>query len=99
MNIEEALTVRPPERVYQHVEPYWLRVSNALAVLQAAVPRLQRDARRLDWLADPAQSIGNVELPRACVEQNLHSLRAAIDCAMDVAPRGPQAQPGPPVRP
>ena len=40
------------------------------------------DARRLDWLADPDNAIGNVQLPTVCVEANLESLRGAIDMAM-----------------
>lgn len=40
------------------------------------------DARRIDWLADPQNKIGQVLLPGAVVKQNLHSLRAAIDAAM-----------------
>ena len=48
-------------------------------------PRLMaalQDAKRLDWLADPANTIGNVELPTEAVTANLHSLRDAIDAAM-----------------
>jgi len=40
------------------------------------------DSKRLDWLADPGNTIGNVQLPKDCVENNLHSLRDAIDAAM-----------------
>lgn len=43
------------------------------------------DKVRLDWLADPENQIGRVQLPTAFVEQNVHSLRAAIDAAMAVA--------------
>lgn len=43
---------------------------------------LLADSRRIDWLADRENRIGNVELPRECVEKNLHSMRAAIDAAM-----------------
>ena len=49
--------------------------------LRAEIDRLRKDADRMDWLADPANTIGNVQLPRECVEQNLHSLRDAIDAA------------------
>ena len=53
------------------------------AVLQSdRVQAWKRDAERLDWLADPKNSIGNVQLPIDCVKNNLHSLRAAIDEAM-----------------
>lgn len=53
----------------------------ALALLDR-LERAEKDAARLDWLADPANTIGNVQLPTECVEQNIHSLRAAIDAAM-----------------
>ncbi|HGO6308350.1 TPA: hypothetical protein ACK4AO_002249, partial [Neisseria gonorrhoeae] len=39
------------------------------------------DTMRLDWLADPANKIGNVILPTECVEQHLDSMRDAIDAA------------------
>lgn len=42
----------------------------------------RKDAERMDWLADPDNTIGNVQLPTDCVLQNVHSLRAAIDAAM-----------------
>lgn len=45
------------------------------------VDRRCPDAQRIDWLADKTQTVGNVQLPRECVEDNLHSLRDAIDCA------------------
>ena len=40
------------------------------------------DTEILDFLADPAQSVANVTLPRHIVERNVHSLRAAIAAAM-----------------
>lgn len=49
--------------------------------LRAQIDRLRKDADRLDWLADPENTIGNVQLPSECVLQNLHSLRDAIDAA------------------
>lgn len=42
------------------------------------------DTMRLDWLADPANKIGNVLLPTECVEPHLDSLRDAIDAAMQM---------------
>ena len=42
------------------------------------------DTKRLDWLADADNSIGNVLLPTACVENNIGSLREAIDMAMAI---------------
>ena len=43
---------------------------------------LQKDKIRLDWLADPSNQLGNVQLPRGAVETNLDSLRKAIDATM-----------------
>ena len=40
------------------------------------------DTEILDFLADPAQSVANVTLPRHIVERNIHSLRDAIIDAM-----------------
>lgn len=48
-------------------------------------PRLTaalEDSKRLDWLADTANTVGNVQLPTEAVMANMHSLRAAIDAAM-----------------
>lgn len=62
------------------------RVREALeqAVLQSPeLLALRQDKERLDWLADPENSIGNVQLPIDCVKNNLHSLRGAIDEAME----------------
>ena len=54
------------------------------AVLQSPeVQALKRDKERLDWLADPKNNLGKVQLPRICVERNPHSLRDAIDAAME----------------
>lgn len=41
------------------------------------------DTKRLDWLADVENKIGNVQLPRQAVINNLASLRDAIDEAME----------------
>lgn len=40
------------------------------------------DTEMMDFLADPAQSVANVTLPRHIVERNVHSLRDAIAEAM-----------------
>lgn len=50
-------------------------------------PKLQQgldDTKRLDWLADRDNRIGNVQLPAECVACNLHSMRDAIDMAMQM---------------
>jgi hypothetical protein len=52
------------------------------ALLPCETPDFVRDKERLDWLADPENKVGNVQLPSECVMANLHSLRAAIDSAM-----------------
>ena len=41
------------------------------------------DTVRLDFLADRNQHIANVQLPTECVVCNMHSMRAAIDHAME----------------
>lgn len=49
---------------------------------------LRKDAARLDWLADPENHNGSVQLPREIVFANIHSMRDAIDAAMVMpAPR------------
>lgn len=40
------------------------------------------DSIRIDWLANKNNFVGNVQLPRECVENNITSLRGAIDDAM-----------------
>ena len=51
--------------------------------LGVRVKRAEQDSKRIDWLADKNNAIGNVQLPTECVERNLYSLRAAIDDAME----------------
>ena len=58
------------------------QAANKLRELDRENERLRADAARLDWLADPSNGIGNVQLPAHCVTANLHSLRDAIDMAM-----------------
>lgn len=55
-----------------------------------------RDAIRLDWLADPDNRIGNVQLPVGAVIENVGSLRDAIDAAMsgDYERNAPLVEPG-----
>ncbi len=50
--------------------------------LQAECEQLLKDKARLDWLADPENAIGNVQLPVEAVLENVHCMRAAIDAAM-----------------
>jgi hypothetical protein len=61
------------------------RIARLIAHIDAQADLLKAaelDSRRIDWLADKDNNIGNVELPQACVMANLHSLRGAIDSAM-----------------
>lgn len=60
--------------------------SQRILELTAQLAEAQRDSERLDWLAKTDNAIGQVLLPRWCVEQNLHSMRAAIDAAMKDKP-------------
>lgn len=59
-------------------------LSDGIAELQRENAELQKDKARLDWLADANNTIGDVRLPRDIVERNLHSMRAAIDDAMEM---------------
>ena len=49
--------------------------------LQAENAALRADSARIDWLADVNNTVGSVVLPRHIVEQNISSLRQAIDAA------------------
>ena len=46
------------------------------------------DTAMLDWLSDPNNTIGNVQLPTACVMNNMDSLRGAIREAMRLRTNG-----------
>jgi hypothetical protein len=50
---------------------------------QALIEQLRKDKARLDWLADPKNTIGNVTLPRQHIMDHPDSMRAAIDAAME----------------
>lgn len=52
-----------------------------------------KDAERMDWLADPENTVGNVQPPAECVTANLHSLRDAIDAAMAMPANAPVSRP------
>jgi hypothetical protein len=45
--------------------------------------QLRKDKARLDWLADPKNTIGNVTLPTQHIMDHPDSMRAAIDAAME----------------
>ena len=62
---------------------HYIAAANPATILALLAERkeLIKDRERLDWLADPDNTIGNVQLPLKCVTANVHSLRAAIDAA------------------
>ena len=61
-------------------------------LIQDLVNTLKNDALhdvvRIDWLADPDNDLGNVELHSRCVDENIHCMRAAIDAAMGMSQPG-----------
>jgi len=57
-------------------------LSEELGFLLSERTELKRDALRIDWLASASNQIGNVQLPKEIVMENIHSLRDAIDAAM-----------------
>lgn len=62
------------------------------AAMQLGAASANADSVRMNWLADPENAVGNVQLPTQCVTDNVHSLRAAIDAAMKLpAPSNNQA--------
>lgn len=69
---------------YHPNEDIGLARSIEQAVMQSSeIQALRKDEERLNWLADPKNNLGNVQLPTVCVERNPHSLRDAIDEAME----------------
>jgi hypothetical protein len=52
-----------------------------IEVLRIENAALRADSARIDWLADVNNTVGSVVLPRHVVEQNISSLRQAIDAA------------------
>lgn len=73
-------------RHFEELQWHALGAANAYDQLQAKFEALEheysKDRSRLDWLADPANGCGAVQLPTECVLQNMDSLRGAIDDAM-----------------
>jgi hypothetical protein len=59
-----------------------LAMTTELRRLRAENEALRGDKELLDWLADPENEVGNVQLPTKCVMDNLGSLRDAIRQAM-----------------
>ena len=52
--------------------------------LESSLEDAHHDTLRMDWLADKDNAIGNVQLPAHIVQNNVHSLRAAIDASMEI---------------
>ena len=69
---------------YNQLKAAYDNLSEFNAQLAEEIVDLRKDKARLDWLQDKNNHIGNVQLPTKCVENNLHSLRAAIDEAMSL---------------
>lgn len=61
---------------------YILDLKKMMLSIQRSNMECEKDRRRMDWLADPENKIGNVQLPTEIVKSNPHSLRDAIDAAM-----------------
>ncbi len=59
-------------------------LSDGIAELHRENAELRKDRERIDWLADPDNEYGNVELPVEIVRRNIHCLRAVIDEAMEI---------------
>ena len=57
-------------------------ITTELRRLRAENEALRGDKELLDWLADPENEVGNVQLPTKCVLENMGSLRDAIRQAM-----------------
>jgi len=67
------------------IEELYTRINQQnteIGSLQNTIKKLRFDKKRLDWLADTSQNLGEVLLPNDCVLNNIHSMRAAIDAAM-----------------
>lgn len=78
-----GLNVSTADGLYRSHVMAWMWNAWKAALQSSEVQAWKRDAERMDWLADPKNSIGNVQLPIDCVKNNLHSLRGAIDEAKE----------------
>lgn len=56
---------------------------SALNIIHAA----HADKTRLDWIAEKGNGYAALQLPGECVRRNAHSMRAAIDDAMEMQRR------------
>jgi hypothetical protein len=83
MKIEEAMNCARLWRAGKLIGGDADEVRDALL---GEIERLSADKKRVDWLADKNNTVGNVQLPSACVIAHPDSLRAAIDMAMLLPP-------------
>lgn len=79
----ESIDIDTAEGQYRYVANALVQHGVHSQIL-GALAALYRDGQRIDWLADKGNSVGQVLLPRAIVERNLTSMRAAIDAAMSM---------------
>lgn len=73
--------VREFEKEHPH-DGYFAVQMGFLTAMADEIERLQATKRRMDWLADKDNKIGNVQLPTECVFNNMDRLENAIDAAM-----------------
>lgn len=84
----ETLVAENAELVAAQVSAV-LREGKALERAESAESRLaaaEKDARRIDYLADTRQSVAEVMLPKEIAVNHVDSLRDAIDSAMSLYP-------------
>ena len=59
--------------------------TNSLLIFIEQIANRNKDTKRMDWLADRDNKIGNVMLPQECIEAGLlDGLRGMIDEAMNI---------------
>lgn len=62
----------------------FFEVDKAEAAAKFNARPIHPDSKRIDWIADPKQKIGQLLLPKKCVTQNPTNLRDAIDMAISI---------------
>lgn len=51
------------------------------------IDELRKDKLRLDWISETKNDYAALQLPGECVRRNIHSMRAAIDDAIEMQRR------------